>query len=128
MTTDQAVEALKAAGDSIPKLEAAIEAASFLDAIPGDDRQMLRGLPAIPPQCASPTLSNAAARKRLRDARRAAAAESEQRAAQDAANRSPHTKASYDAAEFAGLCTRYDSLKWRLIQKPGGAAVRPDEY
>lgn len=44
MTADaqKAVGALAAAKD-IPALEAAITAASFLDNIPGDDRQKLRG-------------------------------------------------------------------------------------
>lgn len=48
--------------------------------------------------------------------------------ATNAANRSPHTKASYDVAEFDSLVQQYDALKWRLVQKPGGAAVRADEY
>ncbi len=45
-----------------------------------------------------------------------------------AANRSPHAKDTYNIAEFDTLAQQYDSLKWRLVQKPGGAAVRPDEY
>ncbi len=45
MTTDKvsAVAALAAAKDKAA-LESAIAAASFLDAIPGDDRQKLRGV------------------------------------------------------------------------------------
>jgi len=44
MTADAnaAVAALVAAKD-IPALEAAISQASFLDSVPGDDRQKLRG-------------------------------------------------------------------------------------
>lgn len=38
-----AVEALVAAGNNVEALISAIEQASFLDAIPGEDRQKLRG-------------------------------------------------------------------------------------
>ncbi len=41
--TDAAVSALHAAGDDIEALVEAIEQASFLDDIPGEDRQKLRG-------------------------------------------------------------------------------------
>jgi hypothetical protein len=38
-----AVAAMHAAGENLAKLDAAIKAAKFLDAIPGDGRQELRG-------------------------------------------------------------------------------------
>ncbi len=67
----------------------------------------------------------AAARTRLRKQREAAAA----RAAAIAAEaRSPHAKASYSAEEFEALAAAYEALKWRMIQKPGGASVRPGEW
>lgn len=34
----------------------------------------------------------------------------------------------YDAAEFEALTSKYDKLNWRIISKPGGATVKPDEY
>jgi hypothetical protein len=37
------VEQLKAAGDDIPRLKAAVAAAAVLDGTPGDARQKLRG-------------------------------------------------------------------------------------
>lgn len=44
MTTDgKAAVASLAAAKDIPSLEAAIQAAGFLDNVPGDDRQKLRG-------------------------------------------------------------------------------------
>jgi hypothetical protein len=44
------------------------------------------------------------------------------------AEKSPHAKAEYDAAEFEGLVGKYDGLKWRMISKPGGATVKPDDF
>ena len=35
---------------------------------------------------------------------------------------------SYDASEFEGLTEKYEKLNWRIISKPGGATVKPDEY
>lgn len=49
-------------------------------------------------------------------------------AAAAAAERSPHAKSSYDAAEFEGMAKQYESLKWRMISKPGGATVKPDDF
>ncbi|KAF8072528.1 hypothetical protein HT031_000188 [Scenedesmus sp. PABB004] len=107
-----ATAALEAA-DAVPALEAAIAAAAWLDDHPGEDRQKLR-----------------AARTRLRKALaasdEAAAAGGDGRGS--AAERSPHAKASYDAAEFEALSGSYESLKWRLISKPGGATVKPDHF
>lgn len=45
-----------------------------------------------------------------------------------AAERSPHSKSSYDADEFASLVKSYEGLKWRMISKPGGATVKPDDF
>jgi hypothetical protein len=42
-----AVAALQAAGKDVQKLLQAIESASFLDEIPGEDRQRLRGKPEL---------------------------------------------------------------------------------
>lgn len=35
---------------------------------------------------------------------------------------------SYDAAEFAALAPKYETLNWRIISKPGGATVKPDDF
>lgn len=34
----------------------------------------------------------------------------------------------YDAAEFASLSEKYTTLNWRIISKPGGATVKPDDF
>jgi hypothetical protein len=49
-------------------------------------------------------------------------------AAMGAAAISPHAKSSYDANEFESLAQQYEGLKWRMISKPGGAAVKPEEF
>ncbi|GBF90731.1 hypothetical protein Rsub_03032 [Raphidocelis subcapitata] len=110
MAFEGVVAALNAAGDDAEALVPAIARAEAagLDGVPGEDRQRLR-----------------AARTRLRKAREAAAAAD---AAAAAASRSPHAKESYDAAEFGPLAAAYEGLKWRMIQKPGGATVKPDDF
>ena len=35
---------------------------------------------------------------------------------------------SYDAAEFDKLGAKYEALNWRMISKPGGATVKPDDF
>ena len=35
---------------------------------------------------------------------------------------------SYDAAEFEALTAKYEKLNWRMISKPGGATVKPDDF
>lgn len=35
---------------------------------------------------------------------------------------------SYDAAEGAALTSKYEKLNWRIISKPGGATVKPDDF
>jgi hypothetical protein len=35
---------------------------------------------------------------------------------------------SYDIAEFPALVEKYETLNWRIISKPGGATVKPDEF
>jgi acyl-CoA-binding protein len=35
---------------------------------------------------------------------------------------------SYDAAEFPALAAKYEKLAWRIISKPGGATVKPEEF
>lgn len=35
---------------------------------------------------------------------------------------------SYDASEFDALVAKYEKLNWRIISKPGGATVKPDEF
>jgi hypothetical protein len=42
--------------------------------------------------------------------------------------KSPHARANYDAAEFDVLKDKYEQLKWRMISKPGGATVKPDDF
>lgn len=44
------------------------------------------------------------------------------------AERSPHAKTSYDTSEFDALADCYEALKWRMISKPGGATVKPDDF
>jgi len=34
---------------------------------------------------------------------------------------------SYSAAEFDALSEKYAALNWRIVSKPGGATVKPDE-
>ena len=34
----------------------------------------------------------------------------------------------YDMAEFPALAEKYEKLNWRIISKPGGATVKPDEF
>jgi acyl-CoA-binding protein len=191
-----AVAALAAAKDS-GSLKAAIAAASFLDAAPGDDRQKLRGapedLPDALPRAAAPLRGRAAdpafrppnpppqprargsasspprrlprpdllppsPRRSRRTPRRCAAplaavAPPAARARPPASLtpqstnqrtidlNSPPThppthpttpptthRQSYDAAEFPALAAKYEKLAWRIISKPGGATVKPDEF
>jgi len=35
---------------------------------------------------------------------------------------------SYDRAEFEALTAKYEKLNWRMISKPGGATVKPDDF
>lgn len=35
---------------------------------------------------------------------------------------------SYSAVEFDALAEKYASLNWRLVSKPGGATVKPDDF
>lgn len=55
-------------------------------------------------------------------------AQSSTGATMGAAAISPHAKSSYDATEFESLAQQYEGLKWRMISKPGGAAVKPEEF
>ncbi len=75
-----------------------------------------------------PCLSSrpAAARTRLRKLQHAAAADAA--AAEANKERSPHAKPVYDGAEFDELVDKYQGLKWRMISKPGGATVKPDDF
>eukprot|EP01024_Parvocaulis_polyphysoides_P069743 TRINITY_DN85634_c0_g1_i1.p2 TRINITY_DN85634_c0_g1~~TRINITY_DN85634_c0_g1_i1.p2 ORF type:complete len:188 (+),score=25.49 TRINITY_DN85634_c0_g1_i1:100-663(+) len=110
----QAVNALSAAGDNLTALQQAIERASFLDDKPGDDRQKLR-----------------AARTKLRKLQlQNGGNEQNLQAADTASNKkvSPYVKQEYDVGEFDKLIEKYDKLAWRMIQKPGGASVKPDDY
>ena len=40
----------------------------------------------------------------------------------------PPPPQSYDAAEFDALAAKYEKLNWRIISKPGGATVKPDDF
>lgn len=40
----------------------------------------------------------------------------------------PCAAQSYDVAEFQALTEKYDKLNWRILSKPGGATMKPDEY
>lgn len=72
----------------------------------------------------------AAARTRLRKLRAEEAAKNGASAASSTApvEKSPHAKGSYDIAEFETLAPKYEKLNWRIISKPGGATVKPDEF
>jgi hypothetical protein len=35
---------------------------------------------------------------------------------------------SYDAGEYDSLVAKYEKLNWRMISKPGGATVKPDDF
>jgi len=35
---------------------------------------------------------------------------------------------SYDIGEFEKLAEKYEKLNWRIISKPGGATVKPDDF
>lgn len=67
-------------------------------------------------------------RKLLAEKEKAGAAGASAASGKAAAERSPHAKSSYDAVEFESLVTVYESLKWRMISKPGGATVKPDDF
>lgn len=41
---------------------------------------------------------------------------------------SPHAKEAYDPAEFQELVGKYERLSWRMVSKPGGAVVKPEEF
>eukprot|EP00798_Chlamydomonas_sp_ICE-L_P017952 gene17952-24356_t len=84
----------------------AIERASFLQQVPGESRQKLR-----------------AACNRMKQLKERAAA-----GAASGAERSPHCKAEYSAGEFDELATKYEKLNWRMVSKPGGATVKPDDF
>jgi hypothetical protein len=34
----------------------------------------------------------------------------------------------YDPAEFGPLVERYEKLNWRMVSKPGGTTVKPDDF
>ncbi|GIL84874.1 hypothetical protein Vretimale_9697 [Volvox reticuliferus] len=99
-----AVALLHAAGDDREALSEAIADAAFLDSHPGEHRQKLR-----------------AARARLRQLNAAA-----ERA--DSTDRSPHAKAEYSTEDFTRLTAHYEKLNWRMVSKPGGATVKPDDF
>jgi hypothetical protein len=81
-----------------------------------------------------PSLFYPAARTKLRklladkDKAAATGSSSNNAAGKSAADVSPHARASYDPAEFEALVKQYEGLKWRMISKPGGATVKPDDF
>jgi hypothetical protein len=125
-----ALAALHAAGDDLEALTEAVEGATFLDALPGEDRQKLRGewqprrplLRPPPSRSRAPTHAPrlpAAARTRLRRLAKEAAAGG-------GAGGAPARE--YDPAEFEALSQGYEKLSWRMVSKPGGTVVRPDDF
>ena len=38
------------------------------------------------------------------------------------------TAQSYDTGEYDKLVAKYEKLNWRMISKPGGATVKPDDF
>jgi len=76
-----------------------------------------------------PAAARTKLRKLLADKAKAGSnGDSSASAGKAAADRSPHAKSSYDAAEFETLVKQYEGLKWRMISKPGGATVKPDDF
>lgn len=88
-------------------LSQAIEQASFLDEIPGDQRQKLR-----------------AARTKLKKLRIEARAEEEKAKARE----SMGPRREYKLSEFNEVEPKYMDLKWRMISMPGGAFKRPPVF
>eukprot|EP00884_Botryococcus_braunii_P010041 jgi/Botrbrau1/19038/Bobra.0100s0066.2 len=106
-----AIADLISAGNDLDALAEAIVNAGFLDDIPGEDRQKLR-----------------AARTKLKKLKKEEDAKKAAAASKNAADRSPHAKEAYDASEFGSLSEKYTTLNWRIISKPGGATVKPDDF
>ncbi|DBA78260.1 TPA: hypothetical protein ACH3X2_008213 [Trebouxia sp. C0005] len=106
-----AVVRIAAAADSLDAISMAVEKAAFLDELPGEGRQTLR-----------------AARTKLRKLVKEQAAKEAAAASKSLAESSPHAKESYDASEGEALASKYEKLNWRIISKPGGATVKPDEF
>lgn len=114
---------------------------------PGDSHCPSTALSAVSPQLPPPPLrrcrphlrprfhtfhllrSPSAARFRLKKLRAETAAKAAAAASSTSSSeRSKHAKESYDAAEFGALSAKYESLSWRIVSKPGGATVKPDEF
>lgn len=109
---EAAAARLHAAGDDCDALAEALAGAAFLEGVPGEYRQKLR-----------------AARARLR-ALLAAAAKAGAASASPHALTSPGAYAALagDDEAFGRLAGLHERLAWRMVSKPGGAAVRPDDY
>ncbi|GMH43067.1 hypothetical protein BSKO_10989 [Bryopsis sp. KO-2023] len=103
-----AVARLQAAGNDVSALKEAVVNAMFLMESPGDNRQKLR-----------------AAKTKLRNL-----LEDSSRGVSVAAGHlpSPHVKDSYDPSQFDILAGKYEKLSWRMISKPGGAIVKPEDF
>ncbi|PNH10421.1 hypothetical protein TSOC_002851, partial [Tetrabaena socialis] len=46
----------------------------------------------------------------------------------DSTDRSPHARSEYSAEDFDKLTGSYEKLNWRMVSKPGGATVKPDDF
>jgi acyl-CoA-binding protein len=50
------------------------------------------------------------------------------RRAQEANNAGAKSYPVPDVSQFASLAASFESLKWRIIPRPGGATMKPDDY
>lgn len=110
-----AVQKLDAAAGDLNLLAAALNAARFLEEIPGDHRQKFRGTPSHT-LLRNPAAS--AAKTRYRKLKEAA----------DAAAAAEKDLVDEDVTQFPTLSQSYESLNWRLESKPGGATIKPKAY
>ncbi len=71
------------------------------------------------------SVMRARARPRARAERGSAFSARAQEARQEAAAKSYDVP---DVSQFASLAAAFESLKWRIIPRPGGATMKPDDY
>ena len=109
----KALEGSKKPGEpgALEALGTAIEKASWLNGTPGEPRQKLRH-----------------AKKKYRALLEVAAKRIAEGLGDAGAKPSSHAKDAYDPEEYEELKTGYESLKWKLIRKPGGQSVKYEAY
>ncbi len=105
-----ALQRLKEAGDSVPKLLEAVKDASFLEDIPSPERQFYR-----------------ASKIKLKRALLRASAEKAKTSAFSESDIDVDKFLKY-SEKFQKLCDEYEKLKWRIVKMPGGATRKADSY